>query len=241
MTPPFTAPEKQIPEVSVIIPCLNEAGNAALYEETLFKPLDEAGFASEVIFSDGGSSDGTSGIIRKFAARRPGVRLIEAATASSFAESIHRAIPSCRGRYVVFIEADLSFSPADISRLLAEAKAGDYDCVCGSPFLGSFEGLGLFRRILTRSANLLLRLRFGGAVTSYTQIFKLFKASALKTLDFKNKGFTLDAELLAKCLARGFKVTEIPVIMRARTLNSSKLRVVSETLDCLRLVIKGVG
>ena len=58
-----------MPEVSLIIPCLNEARNAALYEETLFKPLDEAGFESEVIFSDGGSSDGTAGIIAEIAAR----------------------------------------------------------------------------------------------------------------------------------------------------------------------------
>jgi len=235
-----TTSRERTPEVSLIIPCLNEAGNAALYEETLFKPLDAAGFESEVIFSDGGSTDGTAGIIGEIAARRPGVRLLSTSEPSSFAESIARAIPACTGGHIVFLEADLSFSPGDIYKLLAAAKAGAYDCVCGSPFLGSFEGIGLARRILTRSANLLLRLRFGGSVTSYTQIFKLFRASSLKTLDFENKGFTLDAELLAKCLARGFKVAEVPVIMKARTLDSSKLNAAAEILSCLRLIIKGV-
>ncbi|MEK7721234.1 MAG: glycosyltransferase [Elusimicrobiota bacterium] len=236
----MTASHERIPEVSLIIPCLNEAGNAALYEETLFRHLDAAGFESEVIFSDGGSTDGTPGIIREIAARRPGVRLLRPSETSSFAESIARAIPACRGGYIVFLEADISFSPGDISKLLAAAKAGDYDCVCGSPFLGSFEGISLTRRILTSSANLLLRLRFDSTVTSYTQIFKLFRTSALKTLDFENKGFTLDAELLAKCLIRDFKVAEIPVIMKARTLDSSKLNAVAEILSCLRLIIKGV-
>lgn len=228
------------PEVSIIIPCLNEAGNAALYEETLFKPLAAAGFESEVIFSDGGSTDGTAGLLGDIAARRPGVRLLRPPAASSFAESIARAIPACGGAYTVFLEADLSFSPGDIPGLLAAAKAGNYDCVCGSPFLGGFEGLNPARLALTRSANLLLRLRFGGDVTSYTQIFKLFRTSALRTLEFENKGFTLDAELLAKCLARGFKVAEVPVIMKARTLDSSKLNAAAEILGCLRLMLKGV-
>ncbi|MBI4352197.1 MAG: glycosyltransferase family 2 protein [Elusimicrobia bacterium] len=223
-----------------MIPCLNEAGNAALYEETLFKPLGKAGFESEVIFSDGGSTDGTIAILSALCGRRPEARLLGAAAPSAFAESLARALPVCRGGYVVFLEADLSFAPEDISKLLAAAKAGDYDCVCGSPFLGGFEGLGLLRRSLTYSANLLLRLRFGGEATSYTQIFKLFKASALRTLDFESRGFTLDAELLAKCLARGLKVAEIPVVMKARTRDSSKLNAAAEILGCLRLVVKGV-
>lgn len=236
----MTGSPVRTPEVSIVIPCLNEAGNAALYEGTLFKPLAAAGFESEVIFSDGGSTDGTAGLIGELAARRPGVRLLRPPKTSSFAESIARAIPACGGVYTVFLEADLSFSPGDIPRLLAAAKAGDYDCVCGSPFLGGFEGLSPARLVLTRSANLLLGLRFGRTVTSYTQIFKLFRTSALKTLDFENKGFTLDAELLAKCLARGFKVAEVPVTMKARTLDSSKLNAAAEILSCLRLVIRGV-
>lgn len=229
-----------IPEVSIVIPCLNEAGNAALYEKTLFEHLDRASFESEVIFSDGGSTDGTAGILGGLAARRPGVRLLGTEKFSSFSESLARALPACRGKYIVFLEADLSFSPADIPKLLAAAKRGGCDCVCGSPFLGNFEGPDFFRNILTRSANLLLRLRFGVAVTSYTQIFKLFRASALRTLDFENKGFTLDAELTAKCLARGFSVAEVPVTMRARSAGSSKLRALPETLACLRLIVKGV-
>lgn len=229
-----------IPEVSIVIPCLNEAGNAALYEKTLFEHLDSASFESEVIFSDGGSTDGTAGIIGGIAARRPGVRLLGTEKFSSFSESLARALPACRGKYIVFLEADLSFSPADIQKLLVAAKRGGCDCVCGSPFLGSFEGPDFFRNILTRSANLLLRVRFGRAVTSYTQIFKLFRASALRTLDFENKGFTIDAELTAKCLARGFKVAEVPVTMKARTSGRSKLRALPETLACLRLIVKGV-
>lgn len=232
--------KNRVPDVSIVIPCLNEAGNAALYEKTLFRHLDEASFESEVIFSDGGSSDGTAEIIGEIAGRRAGVRLLRPEKSSSFSESIASAIPACRGTYIVFLEADLSFSPADISKLLTAAKHEGCDCVCGSPFLGKFEGLGFFRNILTRSANLLLRLRFGRAITSYTQIFKLFRASALRTLDFESKGFTIDAELTAKCLARGFKVAEVPVTMKARTSGRSKLRALPETLNCLRLIIKGV-
>jgi dolichol-phosphate mannosyltransferase len=142
---------------------------------------------------------------------------------------------------VVFLEADLSFSPGDIPRLLETAVAGGYDCVCGSPFLGSFEGMPPLRRLLTGAANLLLRARFGRSITSYTQIFKLYRAAALLALEFESEGFTIDAELLAKTLARGLKVAEVPVIMKARRQGRSKMDIAAEIFSCLKLVIRGVG
>jgi dolichol-phosphate mannosyltransferase len=233
MTPPA-------PEVSVVIPCLNEAGNVPLYEERLFRALDAAPFSSEVMFSDGCSTDGTPKLLRLAASRRPGVSVIAAEKATSFAGSIRSAVQRCRGEYTAFLEADLSFSPADIARLLAAAKAGSYDCVCGSPFLGRFEGLGFRRRFLTLSANTLLRLRFGRRITSYTQIFKLFRTRVLRSLDIEQEGFMADAELTAKCLARGFSVAEVPVTMRPRSAGSSKLRPAAEISACLRLMATGV-
>lgn len=229
------------PDVSIIIPCLDEAGNAIDYERTLLSPLEEEPFRAEIIFSDGGSADGTADILSSLAARRPGLSLLRAEKPASFAESIARALPSCRGRYICLLEADLSFSPADVGRLLAEARSGDCDCVCGSPFLGGFEGLGAFRMLLTRSANLLLRLRFGLAVTSYTQIFKLFRAEKLRSLGFESAGFSIDAELTAKCLERGFRISEVPVTMRARTRDISKLKPAAEIIGCLRLMLRGVS
>lgn len=232
--------ETSAPEVSVVIPCLNEAANAAAYAETLFSPLERTGLAYEVIFSDGGSADGTCAALERVAADRHRVRILGGSAPASFAESLARAVKVCRGEYIVFLEADLSFSPLDIPRLLAAARAGSCDCVCGSPFLGSFEGLPPLRRLLTWSANTLLRLRFGRAVTSYTQIFKLYRAQVLRSLTFENRGFTLDAELTAKCLARGLKVAEVPVRMKARSKGRSKLGIVEETAACLRLMLRGV-
>lgn len=229
------------PDVSIVIPCLDEAANALDYERTLLAPLEKEPFGAEIIFSDGGSTDGTADILSGLAAGRSGLTFLRAEKPSSFAESIARALPSCRGRYICLLEADLSFSPADVGRLLSEARSGNCDCVCGSPFLGGFEGLGAFRLFLTRSANLLLRLRFGRAVTSYTQIFKLFRADKLRGLGFDSAGFSIDAELTAKCLGRGFKVSEVPVTMRARTRDISKLKPGTEILACLRLMLRGVA
>ncbi len=238
LLPPYSG---TAPDVSVVIPCLNEADNVRLYESELLDALAAQGFGSEIVFSDGGSSDGTPALLSDLSSRHPGVRVLSPGAPSSFAGSIARALPLCRGRYICLMEADLSFSPLDVARLLAAARDGDRDCVCGSPFLGTFEGMPLRRLALTYSANLLLRLRFGMSVTSYTQIFKLFRAGALRGLDFESEGFTLDAELTAKCIARGMKIAEVPVTMKARTLGSSKLRTAAETVSCLKLILRGAG
>lgn len=228
------------PEVSIVIPCLDEAENAACYQEALFRPLEEAPFACELIFSDGGSSDGTPDALEEEAAGRPWVRVLRSARRLPFGVSIARALPFCSGFHIALMEADLSFSPADVARLLAAARSGGFDCVCGSPFLGNFEGLPPLRRLLTGAANGLLRLRFGPSVTSYTQIFKLYRADLLRSLKFENTGFALDAELLAKCLASGGRVAEIPVTMRARTRGRSKLDLSGELFNSLRLLARGV-
>ncbi len=229
------------PEVSVVIPCLDEAENAACYPESLFRPLEEAPFACELIFSDGGSSDGTPDALEEAAEGRSWVRVLRSARRLAFGASIARALPFCSGVHIALMEADLSFSPADLVRLLSAAEAGGFDCVCGSPFLGSFEGLPPLRRLLTGAANGLLRLRFGPSITSYTQIFKLYRADVLRSLDFESTGFALDAELLAKCLARGGRVGEVPVTMRARTRGRSKLDMAGEVFSSLRLLARGVA
>lgn len=228
------------PLVSVIIPCLDEAANAARYPRELFLPLERAGFPCEIIFSDGGSADGTPAAVLAAAEGRPWVRVLRAEGRTSFAGSIARAIPHCSGRYIALMEADLSFSPLDLERLVRAAEDGGCDCVCGSPFLGSFEGLPPARRALTACANLLFRLRFGRSVTSYTQIFKLYRAEALRRLTFSSSGFTVDAELTAGCLARGYRMAEVPVKMTARTLGASKLKAAAEIGASLRLLLKGV-
>ena len=114
------------PEVSVIIPCLDEAACAASYGDALLAPLAEALPSHEVIFSDGGSADGTLDLLWRL------------------------AVAAARGRYILFMEADLSFDPADARRLLEAAKSTGADCVCGSPFLGRFSNLPLPRRLHLR-------------------------------------------------------------------------------------------
>lgn len=225
------------PEVSIIIPCLDEAANAASYPDTLLSPL-AAGLPSfELIFSDGGSQDGTVDLLWRLAGGYPGVTTL-AGGRHSFRASLERAVAAARGRYIIFMEADLSFDPADARRLLAEIKRTGADCVCGSPFLGGFSGFPLGRRLLTSSANSLLRLRFAARLTSYTQIFKIYRADKLKTLRFETEGFALDAELLAKALARGWQVSEIPVTMTARRGGRSKLSAPRETANCLKLLLR---
>ena len=73
---------EQNPEVSVIIPCLDEAGNAAAYAETLLGPLTAALPSFELIFSDGGSADGTVDLLWRLAGGYPGVTALAGATVS---------------------------------------------------------------------------------------------------------------------------------------------------------------
>ena len=226
------------PKLSVIVPCLNEAENVPLFEDGLFSPLSAMNSGFEVIFVDGGSSDATLPLLRELEKRRPEVRILASSGPSGFGLSLAEGIKVSRGEFVAALEADLSFDPYDIKKFLAAMEADSLDCVAGSPFLGRFEDIGVFRKCLTFYANSLLRVFFYPRLTAYTQIFRLYRGEALRAMRLQETGFTVDAEILIIAGRSGLKIREMPVVMRGRKKGRSKIRVLGETLNYLKLIAR---
>ncbi|OGS48293.1 MAG: hypothetical protein A3J79_08195, partial [Elusimicrobia bacterium RIFOXYB2_FULL_62_6] len=94
------------------------------------------------------------------------------------------------------------------------------------------------RLALTRAANLALRLAFDRRLTSYTPIFRLYRAESVKPLELRERGFSVDAELLAELALRGARIREIPVTMRVRTGGRSKMDFLAEAKNHLKLILR---
>ena len=229
---------QRTPKLSVIVPCLNEAENIPLFEDGLLSPLSALNSDFEVIFADGGSSDATLPLLRELEKRHPEVRILAPSGPAGFGLSLAEGIRTSRGEFVATMEADLSFDPSDIKKFLAVMEEDSLDCVAGSPFLGRFEDISVFRRCLTFSANSLLRMFFDPGLTAYTQIFRLYRGASIRAMRLRETGFTVDAEILITAGRSGFKIREMPVIMRGRKKGRSKIRVLGETLNYLKLIAR---
>ncbi|HXF52414.1 MAG TPA: glycosyltransferase [Dehalococcoidia bacterium] len=112
------------PTFSFVIPALNEAADiAATLEATLAQRLP----ASEVIVVDGGSTDGTREIVRRYAGRGP-VRLLEQRGRTGVGAARNAGIHAATGDVIVALNADVR-PPPDFLERLAEAYVTGHDCV----------------------------------------------------------------------------------------------------------------
>ena len=119
------------PTLSIVIPAYNEEENVPLLHEAIAKVIDPASIATEIIFVDDGSKDGTWAAIEKRVAIDPRVRGLKLKNNCGETAACDAGLRNRAGTYVMTMDADLQNDPQDIPKFL-EALAKGYDCVCGT-------------------------------------------------------------------------------------------------------------
>ncbi|MEM9186646.1 MAG: glycosyltransferase family 2 protein, partial [Planctomycetota bacterium] len=105
-------------ELSVVMPCLNEADTLATCIEKAQRAMDEAGIAGEVVVADNGSTDGSIEI-----AHRHGARVVPVAE-KGYGAALMGGIEASAGRYVIMGDADDSYDFLEIPKFVAKLRAG---------------------------------------------------------------------------------------------------------------------
>src|SRR6516225_293362 len=116
-------------EVSVVMPCLNEARTVAVCVAKARKCLDELGVRGEVVVADNGSTDGSQEL-----AREAGARVVPAAR-RGYGAALQAGVAAARGRFVIMGDADDSYDFANLGPFVERLRAGD-DLVMGNRFKG---------------------------------------------------------------------------------------------------------
>jgi glycosyltransferase involved in cell wall biosynthesis len=111
-------------ELSVVMPCLNEADTLAICIEKAQRALREHNIPGEIIVADNGSTDGSQAI-----AIRAGARLIQV-EARGYGNALMGGIAAAHGRFVIMGDADDSYDFLEIPRFVEKLRAG-YDLVQG--------------------------------------------------------------------------------------------------------------
>lgn len=214
----------------------------ARYATELLPPLEALGRSFEVILVDDGSHDGTAAAAAALAKTDSRVRVVTLTPNRGLGGALRGGFAACGGEWVTTLDADLTFKPSAIRDLLAQAEAGA-DLVAGSPYLrkGDLADVPWVRALPSLMLNALYRGIFGMALTSYTPVFRLYRASLLNKLALKSEGFEINAEIAARALLAGWKVAEVPVTLETRTSGVSKLRRWRELSRHARLIVRLLG
>jgi glycosyltransferase involved in cell wall biosynthesis len=199
-------------EVSVVIPCLNEAETLAACIEKALTALHEQQIDGEVIVADNGSTDGSQEIAKKLGAR---VIHVEA---RGYGNALMQGIAQARGEFVIMGDADDSYDFRELPRFVAKLRQG-FDLVQGCrlpsgggtivpgamPFLHRVWGNPMFSYLARRWFNAPLRDVYCG--------LRGFRKDFYVALDQRCTGMEFATEMIIKASLRSRRISEIPITL----------------------------
>lgn len=197
------------PEVSVVIPCLNE-------ERTLGACIDKAlaafaaeGIAGEVVVADNGSQDRSIEVAKQYGAR------VVHASVKGYGSALRKGIEEARGDFIVLGDADGSHDFSETPRFVAKWREG-YEFVAGNRFQGEIKAQAMpwhHKYLGTPFLSGLLHLFFGAGVGDINCGMRGMTRELGQRLDFRTTGMEFASESLIKAAKAGARMAEVPITM----------------------------
>lgn len=196
-------------ELTVLLPCLDEAETLVGCIEAARMFLTRAGVAGEVLIADNGSNDASVQL-----ARDAGARVIEVAE-RGYGSALNAGISAAAGRFTIMADADASYDLAALDGLLARLRSGD-DLVIGDRFAGGIAP-GAMPWLHRNVGNPLLS--WLGRRVSATRVRDLhcglrgFRTDAVRALELRTTGMEWASEQIVTAAAAGLRIGEVPVTL----------------------------
>jgi len=227
-------------KISVIIPMYNEEENAPDTIARVEKLLQGTGEPFEIIPVNDGSTDHTLDILDEISSRDPHVRVVSYWKNGGRGKAIRYGFKAARGRYIVTIDADLSYDPEYIIQMAHVLdEESDIDVVLVSPYMegGRTEGVPRNRLLVSWMGNKVLQLAMPEKIHTLTCIVRCYRSEVIGSLDLESDGKEIHLEILSKILAMGFHVREIPAVLTSRKKGASKFAFKSTAVSHLLFTI----
>jgi len=197
-------------EVSVVMPCLNEAETLEACIRKAQRALLEANIAGEIIVADNGSSDGSIEI-----AQRLGAQVVKVQD-KGYGNALMSGIAAARGKFIVMGDADDSYDFAHIPRFVEQLRRGS-DLVMGNRFRGGIEKGAMpplhqyfGNPALTRLGRLFFRNRNVG---DFYCGLRGFRKQAYERMGLRTTGMEFATEMVVKATLLKMRVAEVPTTL----------------------------
>jgi glycosyltransferase involved in cell wall biosynthesis len=196
-------------ELSVVMPCLNEAETVQTCVRKALSFFARAGVAGEVIVGDNGSADDSPRLA--IAAGALAVEVPE----RGYGSAIMGAVEVARGAYVIMGDADDSYDFSSLDAMLAELRRGN-DLVMGNRFKGGIMPGAmpwLHRYLGNPVLSFVGRLFFGGTKLDFHCGLRGFRREAFFRWKLHTPGMEFASEMVVKALLANARITEVPVVL----------------------------
>ncbi|BAF88218.1 dolichol-p-glucose synthetase [Azorhizobium caulinodans ORS 571] len=197
-------------ELTILMPCLNEAETLGVCVDKAMAYLKRSGISGEVLIADNGSTDGSQAI-----ATAGGARVV-AVPERGYGAALKGGIAAARGRYIIMGDADDSYDFSRLDAFVERLRAGT-DIVMGNRFQG---GIGpgampfLHRYLGNPVLSFLGRLFFGIEVGDFHCGLRGFNTEAVRKLRLETSGMEFASEMVVRASLAGLSIVEVPTTLK---------------------------
>src|ERR1700687_5897137 len=200
----------QTVEISIVMPCLNEAETLATCIQKAQRAIANEGLAAEIIVADNGSTDGSQVIAKELGAR------VVSVSRKGYGSALIGGIDAAHGRFVIMGDADDSYDFTAIAPLIGKLREG-YDLVMGNRFLGGIETGAMpwsHRWVGNPVLTLISQVFFHTPVGDAHCGLRGFRKEAYERMRLRATGMEFASEMVIKASLQGMRIAEVPVTLR---------------------------
>jgi len=197
-------------ELTILMPCLNEAETIATCVKKAFIYLSRSGIPGEVLIADNGSTDGSREI-----AKRLGARVVSICE-RGYGAALIGGIGAARGRFVIMGDADDSYDFSQLDGFVVKLREG-YDLVMGNRFKGGIEPGAmppLHRWLGNPLLSFIGRIFFKAELGDFHCGLRGFNTSAIRNLKLRSRGMEFASEMVVRCRLARMRIAEVPTTLK---------------------------
>jgi glycosyltransferase involved in cell wall biosynthesis len=197
-------------ELTILMPCLNEAETLAICISKARGFIARSGISGEVLIADNGSTDGSQEI-----AEKAGARVVPVAQ-KGYGAALMGGIEAAKGRFVIMGDADDSYDFVNLEGFVARLRAGD-QLVMGNRFKGGIAPGAMpwhHKYIGNPVLSFLGRLFFKTVPSDFHCGLRGFDRAAILALNLRTTGMEFASEMLVKATLSGLRVSEVPTTLK---------------------------
>jgi glycosyltransferase involved in cell wall biosynthesis len=197
------------PELSVVMPCLNEARTLGICIRKAQDSFKRLGIDGEVVVADNGSTDGSQEIAEELGAR------VVPVPERGYGAALTGGIAAARGRWVIMGDADDSYDFSALDPFVEQLRNG-YDLVAGNRFKGGIHPEAmpwLHKRLGNPVLSFVGRRLYGTPAADIYCGLRGFDRKKIEALDIRASGMEFAIEMIVKASNQGLRVTEVPTTL----------------------------
>ena len=196
-------------EVSVVMPCLNEARTVGVCIDKALACLQKLNAKGEVVVADNGSTDGSQDIARAHGAR------IVPVERKGYGSALQGGIAAARGKFVIMGDADDSYDFSRLDGFIERLREG-YDLVMGNRFRGGIMPGAMpwmHRYIGNPILSGILNLFFRTPARDCHCGLRGFRKESYERLGLSTSGMEFASEMVVRACLQKQKISEVPVVL----------------------------